>query len=548
MAGVLILGVALVLRETRGLSFFGDEWDFLVDRRGMSPDVLLTPHGPHLSLIPILIYKLLLQLFGASSYLPFRLLAAFDLVLLALALAVVTRAHWGRWWGVAAVLLLVTLGPGGESLLWPFQVGYAISVAAGVLALVVVTRDDRRADLIACAALIVSLASASQGVGFVVGVAVVIVLRGNWRGRAWIPVVPAILYGLWYLKYGHQYSETHLSLWPMSLSYVAQSLSATFAPLLGLSSVSPQTGLLDTTFGVPVALAAIAAASYACWRGWRPPALFWGATATLVVLWIAASLSNTAAFYRPPNDPRYLSTNAVLVLVCLCVAVPRPRLARVGVIAACLVLAVVAATNASQYSAARTSMETSDIASRAELGALLILGGVVSPAFTPALPGDPAVLVNVQNAASFFSFVDAFGAITASPATILRQSEVTRETVDRELARGELSLSPAPPSPSTAAITPTILSGTAAAKDSCLVLGTAPLVIRAQPHRLQLTAGRQGPLSITMRRFATAYAVNLGQVPAGTTAIASAPLDRAPQIPWQMMLTGPGSRVCTLPG
>src|ERR1700730_18375190 len=70
--GLLAFGAALVLIETRGLSFFGDEWDFLITRRGLSPHVLLGPHGPHLSLIPVLLYKRLLAVFGASSYLPFR--------------------------------------------------------------------------------------------------------------------------------------------------------------------------------------------------------------------------------------------------------------------------------------------------------------------------------------------------------------------------------------------------------------------------------------------------------------------------------------------
>ena len=136
-AGLLALGAILVLAQTRGLSFFGDDWEFVLDRRGLSPHVLLTPHGPHLSLVPILIYKLLLRVFG-SSYLPFRLLAAFDLVLIAYVLGRVSRARWGRWWGLAPVLLLVTLGPGSVTLLWSFQVGYALALAAGVIALLAV--------------------------------------------------------------------------------------------------------------------------------------------------------------------------------------------------------------------------------------------------------------------------------------------------------------------------------------------------------------------------------------------------------------------------
>ena len=534
-----------MLIETRGLSFFGDEWDFLVDRRGMSPSVLLKPHGPHLSLVPILIYKVLLHVFGGGSYLPFRMLAAFDIVILGLALGIACRARWGRWWGLAPVLLLVTLGPGGESLIWAFQSGYAIAVAAGVVALLAVDRGGLRADLLACSALIVSLASASQGVGFVAGAAVMLAIRGDWRRRFWIAAVPAILYALWYLKYGQPASETQLSLWHNSLPYAVQGLSVTMAALLGLSTIS--SGVLDMTYGVPVALAAIGAIGAACWRGWRPGPLFWGAAVTLIVLWVAASLSNTAMFFRPPNDPRYLSSNAVLVLICICAALPQPRLARVGTIVACVALAIISATNASQYSVARASMQRSGVASRAELGALLIMRGVVSPDFSPALAGDPSVLVGVD-ARSFFSANDAFGMIADSPATLLHLDEAMRENVDHELERGELSLSPVVEPQLPRVIAPTVLSGAAQTTGGCVRLGSGPVVVRASAKRFALIAGNRTPMTITMRRFAAAYAVMLGSVPPGTAAVASVPSDRAPQIPWQMRVSGVGGQVCALPG
>ncbi len=260
-AGLLALGALLVLVETRGLSFFADEWDFVVDRRGFSAHVLLSPHGPHLVFVPILIYKVLLGVFGASSYLAFRVLAAFDIVLLGFVLGLISRHYWGKWWGLAPVLLLVTLGPGGISLLWPFQTGYAISVAAGLITLVALTRTGRAADAIACGALIVSLASGSQGIGFIIGAALMLVLRGDWRRRWWVVGIPAALYALWYLKYGRQASESELSLWTTSLVYCMQALSVTIAGVLGLSSVSSVTGLLDPTFGVPLALAALARSS-----------------------------------------------------------------------------------------------------------------------------------------------------------------------------------------------------------------------------------------------------------------------------------------------
>lgn len=543
LIALLALGAALVLIETRGLSFFGDEWDFLLDRRGLSAGVLLRPHGPHLSLVPILVYKVLLQVFGASSYLPYRMLAALDLVIVAGVVGIACRHRWGRWWGLAPVLILVTLGPGATTLLWPFQVGYAIAVAAGLLGLIALDRGWRRAELICCVALTVSLASASQGVGFVVGAAVVLLIRGDWRRRAWVVVIPAALYVLWYLKYGHQASETEFALWKTSLSYSMQALSATLAGAVGLSSVSPQTGLLDTTFGVPLALAAVAAVGIGCWRGWRPPPLFWGCAVTLLVLWVAASVSNFPPYSRPAADPRYLSSDVALFLVCVCVALPRPVLSRGGAIVAAVVLGVIGATNAGQYTQTRNSLMTSDVASRAELGALLILRGVVPPQFSPALPGDPAVLVNVQ-AQPFFSAVDSFGMVADSPATLLTQDETTKERADGVLQRGELALSPAAGSEPTAARLPLVLRGPHRVSGRCIILGNEPVYIGAPAGRYEFTAAGGAPISVTMARFASIYAVNIGTVPANSSAILAVPADRAGQIPWRMMVTGPNGRIC----
>ena len=456
------------------------------------PSVLLTPHGPHLSLLPILVYKVLLQLFGASSYLPFRLLAAFDLVLLCPCRSGGSLESIGGGGGRSLPSCCwCTLGPGGSSLLWPFQVGYAISVAAGVVAWWRRRRGDPRADFVAFAALIVSLASASQGVGFVVGIAVVLFLRGNWRGRAWVPVVPAILYGLWYLKYGHQYSETHLSLWTTSLSYSAQSLSATFAPLLGLSSVSSQTGLLDITFGVPVALAAIAAVGYACWRGWRPPALFWGAAATLLVLWVAASLSNT------PASTGLRPTRATRPRMQCCPRVPmrRPAAPELPVRGVdhgrAAILAIVAATNASQYSQrarrCRPPIRKPGRARRAAAHA-----GSCQPSLHSVPPGrSRGPCERAETRASFFSFVDAFGAITDSPARsrVSRRPRARRSIASWHAANFRSRRRPQPRRPHRShppsSAVPRRPSG------SCLVLGSGPLVIRASPQDSELTRRRQ---------------------------------------------------------
>lgn len=542
--GVLLaLGAALVIYETRGLSFFGDEWDFVVTRRGLSPHVLLEPHGPHLSLVPILVFKVLLELFGGSSYLPFRLLAAFDLVIVALALGIACRRWWGAWWGLAPVLLLVTLGPGGITILWPFQTGYALAVACGLFALIALDRGGRWADPICCLALLISLGSGSQGIGFVVGAAIMIVLRGNWRRRAWVVVVPALLYLAWYAQYGHQHSQSHLSLWGTSLSYVMQSLSATAAGLLGLSTASAQPGPLDITFGVPIAVALLIAVAAAAWRGWRPGAIFWASAATLLVIWVAASLSNSATIPRPASDPRYLSSAAALLMVCVCAAVPTPRLARTGTVVALILLAIVAVTNVDQYRQQRAFFLAGARAQRAELGALDIARPAVSPLYSPGVV-DPN-LANIQ-ARPFFSASADFGLSEDSAAQILAAPQSTRQSVDHVLAGAELSVAPVSGASHPATSAPQVLAGAHRTAGGCIVVGNAPVTIRTPPGRYRLTAGRGSSLRISAGRFAHSSAVQLASLPARSARLLSVPADRAPNIPWRTTLAGPGSRACPL--
>ncbi|MGO9972065.1 MAG: hypothetical protein ACLP01_04495 [Solirubrobacteraceae bacterium] len=548
-AALLMLGAAIVLYETRGLSFFFDDWEFILDRRGISLDMFLLPHGPHLSALPILIYKIVLQLFGASSYVPLRMLAALDIVALGLITGIACRRLWGRWWGLVPVALLMTLGSGAISLLWSFQVGYSIADVAGLLSLMALSRRSPRGDAIACGALIVSLASASQGVGFLAGATVLVILRGNWRQSIWIVAVPAVLYGLWYLKYGHQNSETYLSLWRGSLVYVAQAFSSTLAGVSGLST--PTTDLppqIDPSFGEPLALAAIVVLVIALWRGWRPPPLFWAAATTLVVLWLAASVSDLSG-NRRPTDSRYLATNVMLLSVCVCAAVPRPRrLKRGGTIAVLAGLGIVCVTNAGQFTGMRNEMLSASVASRAELGGLLILRGLVPPDFSPAPPFLPG-LINDVAAGTFYSAVDAFGTNADTPEQLLFTGEGTRELADQVIERGELiALRPTSTPAPTAAKPPGIDTGTAKASGGCLILGRGAVAIDLPAGAIQLTAAAGQPVTAAIARFATAYAIALGQVAAGTTATVRVPADRAPEVSWHMLVQGPGGRVCTVAG
>ena len=537
---LLVLGALIVLGETTGLSFFGDDWDFVVVRRGLSSHALLTPHGPHLTLFPVLVYKVLLAVFGGGSYLPFRLLTAFDLVLLALVLGLACRERWGRWWGLAPVLLLVTLGPAGVSTLWSFQVGFSLAVAFGVLALLSLHHRRRWSDAACCVCLLISLGSGSQGVGFIIGAAFMVCLTGDWRRRSWSVLLPAILYGLWYMTIGHKYAETQLSLWPTALSYELQTLGVTVAAICGLSSVSNATGTLDPTFAASISVAIVVVIVVAAWRGWRPPPLFWGAAATGVVVWFAAAVSDFPPYGRPATEPRYLASDAILVLICLVAAVPRPRLSRGGLAIAGIVLAMVSAVNADQYAQQHDFFRVGVREQRAELGAMVLMRPFVSPVYNPG--GVDANLVD-NTAAPFFNAVSAFGLREDDASEIMRQPEETRVSVDHILAPNELTLaSGAGANATTGPIT--VLSGSPRRSGRCLVIGDSALEIEAPTGTLSILASRRYPSTVIAGRFASVDDYGLGTIPTGGTELLTTRADRALQMPWRLSLTGTGARVC----
>lgn len=203
---LMVVMVVVLLFEGRGTTFFGDEWDFIQHRSGEKPllDELLTAHNEHFSLVPVLIYKLLFATVGLHPYWPYRLALALMHLLCVVLVWKLVRPRVGGWPGLLAVTPLLFLGAAGENLLWPFQMSFLASIAAGLGGLLAVDRDTRSADALASALVFTALASSALGLPFVVAVAARI-LAGERRGwkRLWLLAAPVVLYGLWYSGYGN---------------------------------------------------------------------------------------------------------------------------------------------------------------------------------------------------------------------------------------------------------------------------------------------------------------------------------------------------------
>ena len=145
-----------------------------------------------------------------------------------------------------------------------------------------------------------------------------VLARRPWS-RAYVVVVPVLLYAGWYAGWGHT-AESHLSLHNLVHSpvYLAEGLASSAWSLLGV----PTHGRVG---GVWPALLALAAFGVLRARSRAPlPATFWSALAVLLCFWVL-----TAASFEPGREPdqsRYQYVGGVLLLLVLGNAVAGVRL------------------------------------------------------------------------------------------------------------------------------------------------------------------------------------------------------------------------------
>src|SRR5689334_15881773 len=66
-------GLIFYVVAGRHLWFYRDEWDFLANK-GFNAHDLIQPHGGHLSVIPLAVYRGMYSVFGLHSYLPYQLI------------------------------------------------------------------------------------------------------------------------------------------------------------------------------------------------------------------------------------------------------------------------------------------------------------------------------------------------------------------------------------------------------------------------------------------------------------------------------------------
>jgi hypothetical protein len=548
----MALSAALLLWEGRHMTFFNDEWDLILHRRGHDPTILLRAQNGHLVLVPVFIYKVLLAIFGAS-YTPFRVLAVFFGLLCAGLVFMMVRRRMGDTPALAAAVLLLFLGVAWEQLLWSLGITYYCALAAGLGMLLSLERHDRRGDIIACGLLMVSIASVSIGLAFAIAATVEICFTSRpsrWR-RLWVTAIPLVLYGLWTLKYGQDQAQTsNIAAAPF---YIAEAASAAMASLTGLFRIvgtapGAVTGFppFNIEYGQPLAILGAIFVIIRLGRSERPSTRLLTLVALTFALWVSDAL--VAGPGRSPGASRYQYPDVLLVLLLAAEMLAglhlniRGRLLLAGLVGFSLVANIANLRDGAWFLGQQSEIN------RAELAALDFSKGIVTPEFSPEGPDSypPALghYLHFVDAKSYFSFVSRFGSPADSPRELSQSSETAREAADIVSVRAlRLSLvsvanhSTHKPAPLLEAGTQ---GGRIARHGSCLTTS-----LNATPTTLVITVPRDGLLfessvganaTIRLRRFADAFSATLGTLPAGARFAFKPPQDAASR-PWRTLIT-----------
>jgi hypothetical protein len=374
---------AVILRLGQGLIFLSDEWHFIVARLDWNADAFLTPHNEHLHAGPVLIYKILFSTVGIDHYWPYRVVAVLGHIgCVVLLFALVRRRHGALAAGLA-MLPLLAFGPGWEIVLWPFMVGFTGSLAAGLGSLLLLDRHTRRADVAACALLVVAVASSSLGLAFAFGILVELLLRRDGRRRAWIAVIPVVAYAAWYVAYNLHPNRQGPLEWLEAPGFMARSVVGTVAALvgapLGVETVArPDHELLvNTTSVLTVALVGLAAWRIVA-RGRRTPRLAM-LIVTLGCYWGLLSISRAYTGFAYTSRYIYPAAFLLVLLAFELGARGRPSGRALAVLA---VLGTAAGVmNAHWLRKDARFMRADARMTTAQLGALEIVGRRVDPTF-----------------------------------------------------------------------------------------------------------------------------------------------------------------------
>jgi hypothetical protein len=531
-------GLLLVSLGSR-LSFFLDDWVFILYRRDFSLDAFFGPDNEHLVAGPVAVWKLMLSGFGMGSALPFHVVSTAMFLLGAWFLFVWVRRRLGAYPALLATLPILFLGAAYEDLFWFSSITFLGSMACGLGMLVALDRRDAVGDRLACAWLVGSMLFSSLWLAFLVGAAVDVALRRaerDWRRRAYVLGVPVILYAIWWLGWADS-SESSVTLHNIALAprFAFESMAATLGALTGFATSvegAPSPPGLD--WGRPLAVVLGGLAVWRLHRFERVPRSLWVVLAIALAFWLFGGIAVKPG--RVPWASRYQYPSAALVILVAAGMLGGVKLDRRLLPAALIAVAISLAGNVVLIKQSYDAYLSTSQLIKGNLTALEIARDTVDPSFYLEEEFADTGFDHID-AGSYLAAVDDFGSPAYTVEELQASSEPARFAADKVLLNAlRVGVEP--------------LASSAAPTKNCFA-ATPGEEFAVPSGGVAIAAGSKPVTDIQMRRFATPAEgepmpvdFQAGAGPGEAVAV-PIPVDLA-KVPWTMRLEGGTAKVCAL--
>jgi len=570
IAAALLIAAAsaLLLFSGRGNWFILDELSFATDRADLTTGTIFGPQNQNCVATLVLIYRAMFELFGFSDYLPWRLLLTALVAGIGVLAYLYARKRIGPWWALLP-LALITVTPGFEIALWPFQMGQALSVLCGLAVLVLLDREPSWPIRAAIAVLLlVAVASSSAGVPLVAIFIYDRVQRPDRRGDLVAALPAVVFYAWWYLEWARREPT------PTKATVEAIAGSVNRAYTFANSAMDQLLGLGGRGFtGVLVAQVAVALLAVAvAWRVFGPyrtgRVRVVALVAGLATYWVLLAWGRA---YVPgvESASRYIFLSQVLlVLLIVEVAAPvgaaitdareRGRHFAVPIAAVAAVAITLVTASAVRYNSkserlfgAMQRNNATDI--RGQVYGLALLEPPNRQAATIFLAPGSAI---PRPAAGYFAALERFGEQPATERDVLALPASGRYRVDQALLGFY-----APPTPATTPLperppAPMVLSTTPQPtklrrRAACLGFrgpraGPATIELPGSPQGIVVKNTSAQPLAFKGRRYAPDWEGPARfEIPPMASVPVRLPRDRGTR-PWRVQVVGQAGEVCSL--
>jgi hypothetical protein len=534
--GALLVAVgAWLMYETRGTTLWFDEWQWALEYNDNSLHAFIAPHNGHPTLVPVIIYRLLFATVGIDHSAPYRALGiGGHLLCVALLYAYVVRRA-GAGIALLASGAILFLGPGWQNILWGLQIGWLVSIAAGLAAMLLLDRRDRFGDVAACVVLVIGVFSSGPGVAIAAGLAVEVLRTRGWRAL-WIVGVSLGLFAVWWLGYQDSSSVRHeIGLVP---SFAADSAAATLSAIAGLAGPLLSGDGSALAWGRPLAVAAVALLLWRLWSVPRVPTRVLTLLAILAAFWLLTAVQR--AGIGPAEASRYVSVAAVFVVALIVELVRGMAISRRAWFVLAGVALLVWVANVGAMRTGARFLREQGLLTRTGLTTLEITRPVIKPDHPAAgIAGYPFVVVHADQ---YYAMARDLGTPAASVDDLANAPENVRRAADDELIRIHgVALTPGARS-SGGGAAPTVegsAGGSVATAGGCVTFTPASAGSAAAALDLALPAGgltitAADGAAVKVRRVADGFPdTPVGRVAPGGTGTLTIRSDRA-STPWHV--------------